>query len=789
MDASDFVIAAGFGMVCLAVSVTLWAMVAKRRADATIARLRDAAINDADAACALAAADVQGGALIRLTHNGALLAAGKETLNACAVAFGVPAEPGRVLDAVMQADPAHRRKVEALRSAGEPFVLEARAGTSALRVEGGAEGGLAWLRLTPWRARSSLETDRFADFLNAEAEPAWVARATGALVWANRAWLAAADAASVEDALARNLSFDRGADLIIAEAAQAGAPRDTLRWITVGGQRRAFRITAAPLESGDVGVRALDVTENEDMREAVKRHAQAHDETLNHIADGVAIFSSAKRLSFHNTAFATLWGVEPAWLAEGPTHGELLDRLRQRRRLPETADYGAWKAQELAHYEDMDQGPDDLWTLPDGRTLRVVRQTHPLGGLLLLFSDMTGELRMKAQYNALIQVQQATLDKLNDAVAVFASDGRLRLHNEAFERFWNVTSADLDDAGDFDGVASLCVPRLHDQGFWRELKGRVADPDPQSRIPTNGEVRTADDRIVAWQSRPLPDGATLIAFADVTDTRRLEGALNDRSAALADAERLKKDFVGNVSYELRTPLTTIIGYSELLDYTGDSLPPQARSHVASVRAAAAQLARSIDDVLDMAQIDADEMALDIGDVSIETLLQETAHRVARPAADASLTVDVVCDPGIGLIRADAHRLAQVLDHLMESALRQSPKGGVVTLAAKRAASEITIKVTDQGRGIPFHVQAHIFDRFVGRERGGPGLGLALVKSLVELHGGWVALESEPGAGATFTLHLPETAHVEGANQAELFWPNGAAAKAPAEYEGVGQLDS
>ena len=91
----------------------------------------------------------------------------------------------------------------------------------------------------------------------------------------------------------------------------------------------------------------------------------------------------------------------------------------------------------------------------------------------------------------------------------------------------------------------------------------------------------------------------------------------------------------------------------------------------------------------------------------------------------------------------------------------------MTLSAQRAISEVQIKVSDTGRGIAFHVQAHIFDRFVGRDRGGPGLGLALVKSLIELHGGWVALESEPGAGATFTCHLPETAYAA-VGQAELF---------------------
>ncbi len=98
----------------------------------------------------------------------------------------------------------------------------------------------------------------------------------------------------------------------------------------------------------------------------------------------------------------------------------------------------------------------------------------------------------------------------------------------------------------------------------------------------------------------------------------------------------------------------------------------------------------------------------------------------------------------------------MLDHLIENGLRQTPAEGLVTLAAERGGGEVRLIVSDTGRGIPFHVQAHIFDRFVGRDQGGPGLGLALVKALVELHGGWVALESEPGAGATFTCHLPES---------------------------------
>jgi signal transduction histidine kinase len=417
----------------------------------------------------------------------------------------------------------------------------------------------------------------------------------------------------------------------------------------------------------------------------------------------------------------------------------------------------------MAFHERLEEAPDEQWSLPDGRTLRVVHQAQPFGGLLLLFSDITGELKLRAQYNALLQVQQATLDKLNDAVAVFGSDGRLRLHNDAFERFWNLTPSALADAGGFDGVVELCLPLVHDRGFWGELKARVADPDPTARAPISGEIRTSDRRAVAYQTRPLPDGATLIAFDDVTDKRALEQALADRSNALAETERLKRDFVGNVSYELRTPLTTIIGYSELLDHQGAALPERSRGHVGAVRQAAAQLARSIDDVLDMAQIDAGEMALSLGDVDVARLLHDAALRAERAAEEGGVRLEVIDEPPPGVIRADARRLGQVLDHLIANAVRSTPAGGVVTLDARRVLGEVQVRVKDTGRGIPFHVQAHIFDRFIGRDRGGPGLALALVKALTELHGGWVALESEPGAGALFTCHLPETAQVAAAH--------------------------
>jgi len=768
MTSYDLILAAAAGAVCLAICATLWALGQRRSFEARIAALKARLVDvGGDALDAPAWVEAFDTAVIAIEGGRASLAAGGEGLAVCARVLGVPAEVEAVVGALGDADPDHAQKLSALIERGEGCAFEARGTSGWISVEGRAAGALAWLRLVCVSGDDSglPSAARFAAFVDSVAEPCWIAGADGQAVWGNTAFVRAVGAEAAAAAALAGRSFDRAADALVVEAAGKGERRETLRWINLDGRRRAFRLSAQPLEGGGVGVFCADVTEIEDVRDAFKKHVEAHDETLNHIAEAVAIFSQTRRLSYHNTAFAELWGLEPAWLADRPTHGEVLDRLRQRRRLPETIDYAGWKAAELARYEDLGPQADDLWHLPDGRTLKVVRQPHPLGGMLLIYSDITGELRLKAQYNALIQVQQATLDKLNDAVAVFGSDGRLRLHNEAFETFWNVTPHALEAAGDFEGVVELCVPRLHDLAFWRELKGRVADPDPQMRAPTSGEVRTSDDRIVVYQSRPLPDGATLIAFADVTDTRDLQNALSDRSAALAEAERLKRDFVGNVSYELRTPLTTIIGYSELLE-RADGISERGRNHVAAVRAAATQLARSIDDVLDMAQIDAGEMALEIEDIRVSDLLMNAQERALKDAQLGAVTLAVECEEDVGLIRGDGKRLAQTLDHLVENALRQTPPGGRVTLSARRALGEVRLDVSDTGRGVPFHVQAHIFDRFVGRDRGGPGLGLALVKALVELHGGWVALESEPGNGSTFTCHLPETQQ-PGAMQPEL----------------------
>jgi signal transduction histidine kinase len=755
MAEADIAYVATAGAAGLALAISAWAWRLRKRLGAREVEVEAWLAGErAHAAACEGALNVFDDVRLALTPDGAA-----QSVFGAPEALAVLA-PGRegaaAAEAIVRAlNETHTGHMDGLVARGEPFETLLESADGAWAVEGRALGGSAWLRLSKLGGAETAADAGLGALAEASPAPTWVVDGAGQLIWANKAWLTEVRAETLGEAHEAGLSFDRGADLIVAEASRLNARQEGFRWVSSDGRRRAWRILAEPLAGGRGAVIAfaIDMTEAEETRDTLRRHVEAHDETLNHLADAVAIFGPAKRLAFHNTAFQQLFNIDPAWLDERPTHAELLDRLRQKRQLPEVIDYAGWKASELDFYGAAEASPDDSWSLPDGRTLRVVRQPHPLGGILLIFSDITDELQLRSRYNAQIQVQTATLDKLNDAVAVFGSDGRLRLNNDAFESFWGVTADQLAEAGDFDAVAALCRPVLDDAALWLGLKARVADPDPESRVPISGEGRTDDDRVVSWQTRPLPDGATLVAFSDVTARRELEQALAAKEAALAESQALKREFVGSVSYELRTPLTTIVGYSELLEAMGD-LPERSRQHAGAIRVAASHLARSIDDVLDMAQIDAGEMELTLGDMRVCDLLEACAEKVRGKVEGRGAVLTVTCPPRLKPVRADVRRIAQAVDHLLENACRAVSEGGAVTLTAEVGAGEVRIRVEDTGRGIPYHLQAHVFDRFVRRERGGPGVALALVKALVELHGGWAEVQSEPGKGAAFILHLP-----------------------------------
>ncbi len=625
--------------------------------------------------------------------------------------------------------------------------------------EGGARG-----RIEAGREVIARDPAAFLEMWNAAPFMGWRVNGALKLEWANPDYLAALEAKSLDQAIARNLQLDQGAVDLARKAIELGEAVEETRSAVVGGQLRTLRLRVSPVAGGAAGI-AIDVTDSENAREQISKQQRAHDETLNYLAEGIAVFDAQKRLVFHNRAFEQMWNLDPGFLQEQPAHAAWLDYLKEKRKLPAHANYAEWRARELALYQEVADLPEDFWVLPDGRMLRIARQRHPNGGLLMIFSDITNEVALKSSYDALVQTQKAALDKLHEAVVVFGLDGRLKLSNAAFQEMWLLDAGQLEDDMPFEKVIELCQTLFHDRAVWAQVRARITDPSPEARTEYRGEMRRSDESVLKFLTRPLPDGATLVAFQDITADRRVEDALRERAEAFEQADKLKGQFVENVSYQLRNPLQAIYGNAEMLAHkVYGPLNDRQIDATGAIIEASSNLSKLIDNILDVAMVEAGNVQLDLAQVDIYETISESVQMAASKARDTEVPIRVKCDPKIGEIQADQKRITQIIVQLLSNALRHTERGDTITVSAERLDGVVRLTVADTGKGMAFEQQARAFDSFESGDRRGAGLGLALVRSFVEMHGGWVALASEPGRGVTVTCHLPAQA-APGAQQA------------------------
>ncbi|MEM8663410.1 MAG: ATP-binding protein, partial [Pseudomonadota bacterium] len=587
--------------------------------------------------------------------------------------------------------------------------------------------------------------------------PAW-AEVEGSRVWANSAYAkavgataGASDVVAVEEPL---LDANASAQL----GAEEGALTKRVSTI-VRGERRVLDV-AAFREGSALAAFAYDLTELSRALNARERALQSHAGTLDRLATAIAIFGPDRRLSFHNAAFATLWGLPAQFLEHAPREDDVLDRLRAERRLPETADFKAFKRDQLKGYETR-EGFERWWHLPDGQSLRVIANPGADGGVTYIYENVTEQLKLERRYNALARVQGETIDNLGEGVASFGTDGLLRLSNPAFFQLTGVKPAEVGDHVR-DLAASAPVDAAH---VFETLSGAVTG-FTDHRVTKKGRLERTDGRVLDYAFSPLPDGSTLATFADVTDTVNVARALVERNNALEAGDKLKNAFIEHISYELRSPLNTIIGFTQLLTRaeTG-ALSDRQREYAGYISSSSEALIVIIDGILDLATIDAGIMELSLEPVDVRASLAQVLDGLKDRVAEASLTIETEIDADAIAFEADAQRLRQVLFNLLSNAVSHSPKGGRIRVTGRREGEFVAIAVRDHGPGIAPEKAETVFDRFVtagsqGR-RGGVGLGLSLVKSFVELHGGTVEVRPVAGPGAEVVASFPRPVDARG----------------------------
>ena len=658
------------------------------------------------------------------------------------------------------------QSVAELRSEGHGFAmtLTTRAGRP-IEAEGRAVGGRAILRLRDVSGieRELVDLAARHDRLTGDVEtmkalldlmpaPAWARGEDGRLVFVNSAYARAVDAKDSMEAVARETELlDRTTRNNLARARATGKPSTARLPAIVAGARRIFDVVDAPTATGSAGI-AIDASEVEIMRAELARMIEAHRRVLDQLATGVAIFNVERKLIFYNTAFRALFELDAGVLEQTPSDASVLDALRASHKLPEEQDFRQWRNQLYEAYRAVEP-KEHLWHLPDGRTLRVVTAPNPEGGVTYLYDDVTERLDLHRRYDALIKVQSETLDHLAEAVAVFGSDGRARLHNPAFQRMWKLAPEALDQHPHIEAVTAWCQALHDDNAVWRNLRAAVTAID--EREPIVARIERRDGTVIDLATMPLPDGATLVTFQDVTDTVNVERALRERNEALVAADSLKIEFVHHVSYELRSPLTNIIGFAHFLgDPAFGSLTEKQHEYLGYLTSSTNALLALINNILDLATIDAGAMALNLGEVDIRASMEAAAEGVQDRLVKDNLKLDIRAAPGIGSFPADERRLRQILFNLLSNAVGFSPPGATVTLSAERQPDAVVFTVIDRGPGIPPDRKDKVFDWFetdsMGSPHRGTGLGLSLVRSFVELHGGTVTIDSALSKGTVVT---------------------------------------
>lgn len=678
------------------------------------------------------------------------------------LAFGtwLPPEPALQMD----------HAVDALREAGEAFLLNLTTSTGrVIEAMGRAIGGQAIVRIRELGglrrelAESNIrykalleETELLRDFAAAVPWPIWAKNAQGDLRYANSAYAKATEAANVADAIERKLELletDQRDE--VSRALNDNSAFSARLPVVVGGERRVYDVQAMNLRNGSAGI-AIDAGEATALRESLVRMADAHRRTLDQLSSGVAVFDSQRRLAFYNDSYRRLWDLDRAFLDGNPDDSSVLDRLRAARKLPEQPDFRAWKVKLHEAYRAVEPAKD-TWYLPDGRAVSVVTTPNPEGGVTYLFDDVTESLDLARRFDGLIRVQRETLDNLTEAVAVFGSNGRAQLFNPAFAKMWKLSPEALREQPHIETVEAWCKPLFDDAPTWRTIREAVTAIENRVEVPLKLERK--DGSVLDCMTMPLPDGATMLTFQDITDTENVERALRERNEALEAADQMKVDFVHHVSYELRSPLTTIIGFAHFLSdpVTGPLMPKQAE-YLGYITASTNALLAIINNILDLATIDAGAMSLNLGSIDIRKTIDAAAEGIQDRLATDRIELKVDVDPNIGSFVGDERRVVQVLYNLLANAVGFSPQDAMIGLSARRTEHSVVFTVTDSGPGIPADVKDKVFDWFESHSNGsrhrGAGLGLSLVRSFVELHGGKVRVDSIVGKGTIVTCDFP-----------------------------------
>jgi two-component system phosphate regulon sensor histidine kinase PhoR len=352
----------------------------------------------------------------------------------------------------------------------------------------------------------------------------------------------------------------------------------------------------------------------------------------------------------------------------------------------------------------------------------------------------------------------AILRSMVEGVAVIDAQERLVFYNRAFSDILTLQVSGLEGMPIIEVVRHTDLLKLirralqGEEGLQSDIVTGIVQPRcfavtaaPVKRLGTQFSGTSSKNAGLEISPTEKPSGAVVVLH-DVTELRRLE--------------RVRQDFVANVSHEFKTPLTAIQGFAETL--LGGALedPKNNRRFLEIIREHAQRLARLTDDLLRLARIEAGKLELEFQSMALAELIEGCAETTLLKASRKQIVLDIEVPPGLPAVYGDSSLLREVLQNLLDNAIQYTPPGGRIRVSATAGAREAVVQVSDTGIGIPLVDQERIFERFYrvdaarSREAGGTGLGLSIAKHIVDVHGGRIWVESQVGRGSDFSFSIP-----------------------------------
>ncbi|WP_244668527.1 sensor histidine kinase [Candidatus Liberibacter africanus] len=505
------------------------------------------------------------------------------------------------------------------------------------------------------------------------------------------------------------------------------------------GENESYKIIRVLNSFGEAGI-AIDFTKEI----TVTNQLTYTYEILHNLAFAIAIFDKNGYLQFYNQSFVKLWGIDPKFLESNPSNDELLEFLRSSNKLPEQLNWKTWKENIFSSYKSLGTHEDN-WHLPNGQTLHVIVSYSPLGGTIWLFENLTVQVNLETKYNTLVKVQGETIDHLSEGVAVFGPDGKIKLSNPAFRSLWQTDEERVSPGTHIRNIAATCSRYYNKSDGWDIFAAIITSFDDE-RKSLHGTLELLSGSVLEYSVLPLPNAQTMLTFVNVTDSVRAERALTEKNEALRKADEIKNNFVQHVSYELRSPLTNIIGFTDLLKTTtSGSLNPKQSQYVDYISTSSEILLNLVNDILDLATVDAGIMKLNYSTIVLSDFLDEVKQSISSKMNENNIRLTVVSNGNLGTLVADRQRLFQIFAKILSNATDFSSKNYTVILEASRDNGDFVFSITNNGSSIPEDMCKNIFNRFVSNAHHGQrkrvGLGLSIVESFVNLHGGNVSINS------------------------------------------------